>query len=223
MLPVCTEANIIAVISAQCSLHKRIFCSSCNLDIIQLSGAHTQQTAARNTISALEHGITVSCWQSGISQQDITTCDCFSCKRWKTWKCTYMTNAGEECISMITGASTSTANQKCSLFSFLTSVQERKKKNIWCLESDNINLTVSCLKATDCAHCCDWSPSLKLILELTPLSQGREMLLFDGDRGNVRLSSASALQNLRKALMCTQSYFDLLILTHLQQARNKSE
>lgn len=61
MLPVCTEANIIAVISAQCSLHKRIFCSSCNLDIIQLSGAHTQQTAARNTISALEHGITVSC------------------------------------------------------------------------------------------------------------------------------------------------------------------
>lgn len=108
-------------------------------------------------------------------------------------------------------------------FLFLTSAQERKKKNIWCLESDNITLTVSRLKATDCAHCCDWSPSLKLILELTPLSEEREMLLFDGDRGNVRLSSASALQNLRKALMCTQSYFDLLILTHLHQAWNTSE
>jgi len=30
----------------------------------------------------------------------------------------------------------------------------------------------------------------------TPSSREREMLLFDGDRGNVRLSSASALENL---------------------------
>ncbi len=125
-----------------------------------------------------------------------------------------MTNAGEECISMITGAFTLQQIKNARSFLILTSAQERKKKNIWCLESDNITLTVSRLKATDCAHCCDWSPSLKL----TPLSEEREMLLFDGDRGNVRLSSASALQNLRKALMCTLSYFDLLILTHLQQA-----
>lgn len=48
------------------------------------------------------------------------------------------------------------------------------------------------------------------------------MLLFDGDRGNVRLSTTSALQKPQKALMCMKIYFDLWILIQLQRTWNIS-
>lgn len=33
-------------------------------------------------------------------------------------------------------------------------------------------------QAMDCVHCCDWSPWLKLILELTPLPQERDAFVW---------------------------------------------
>lgn len=68
-----------------------------------------------------------------------------------TQNCTYMTNAGKECIPMIANAFREHLQQiqisRCFLFwQVLKNVSRNtKKKNIWCLESDNINLTVSCL------------------------------------------------------------------------------